>query len=553
MRKLVLSLAILAIMVPLLAQPKLTVVTDSSFYEPGSEVTVIVNGPPRAPVGLEVRGPKGELIALKQLALDARGNVKFTFLLDPHCAEGVYTVYVAVPGATASTTFEVVVRPTPIILLAPPGQAGVGERSEILCFVYPGLQVNLLVYARQAGGEWTLLGRYESNSSGWLVLPITPPSEGVYEVKVEFAGTPEYGPASATASFRAVRAPPQWKIDSPPQKWLGETLTINCTGYEYVVARTVAGDRRYKCGERVRLDTAGPIFLYPGKGDALGTPSVTMVKAKLNATVQAPPEVGVNEPFTLAAHLAPPAPAVRVSFVDARGTVLAEALSRMNGTAFARVSLGKVGDLIVRAIPHQTSVFEVGDCPPATIRVLGERVYVRVTILDAAGRRLYNSVVEIAGRRYEAPMGVAEVTVRAGEYDVKVHWRGLTVYSGRVRLEEHNVTLTVPLYDLRVKVVDFLGRPAAGELVELYNDTQRIAVGTTGDEGELTIIRLPPGVYTVRVGDTAKTVSVPQESEVRIVLSPSIWMLALAALIAAVALLAAIHSIYTRNKRKRKH
>jgi len=115
------------------------------------------------------------------------------------------------------------------------------------------------------------------------------------------------------------------------------------------------------------------------------------------------------------------------------------------------------------------------------------------------------------------------------------------------------VTLTVPLYDLRVKVVDFLGRPAAGELVELYNDTQRIAVGTTGDEGELTIIRVPPGIYTVRVGDTAKTVSVPQESEVRLVLPPSIWMLALAALIAAVVLLAAIHSIYTRNKRKRKH
>ncbi|MEM4430519.1 MAG: hypothetical protein QXM08_05085, partial [Thermofilaceae archaeon] len=71
--------------------------------------------------------------------------MKFTFLLDSHCAEGIFTVYVAVPGATASTTFEVVVSPTPIILLAPPGQAGVGERSEILCFVYPGLQVNLLV------------------------------------------------------------------------------------------------------------------------------------------------------------------------------------------------------------------------------------------------------------------------------------------------------------------------------------------------------------------------------------------------------------------------
>ncbi|MEM4455210.1 MAG: hypothetical protein QXT28_10900 [Thermofilaceae archaeon] len=159
---------------------------------------------------------------------------------------------------------------------------------------------------------------------------------------MEFTSAPEYGPASATASFRAVRAPPQWKIDSPPQKWLGETLTINCTGYEYVVARTVAGDRRYKCGEKVRLDTASPIFLYPGKGDALGTPSVTMVRAKLNATVQAPPEVSVNEPFTLAAHLTPPAPAVRVSFVDVHGTVLAEALSRTSGTAFARVSLGKV-------------------------------------------------------------------------------------------------------------------------------------------------------------------------------------------------------------------
>lgn len=554
MKWLVLSLLIFQVSaVLLLAQPRLTVSIDSSFYEPGGEVTVIVYGPPRASLGLEVRGPKGELIVLKQLTLDSKGVARFKFPLSPQCAEGVYTVYAAVPGALASVTFEVVVRPTPLILLAPPGQVTVGKQAEIFCFVYPGLQVKVAVYARQVGGEWTSLGVYEANTSGWLVVPFTPASEGVYEVKAEFAGTFEYGPASAIASFKAVKTAPQWSVAAPPLKQLGETLRIDCDVFDRIVARTVAGERAYRCGVEIVLDVPGPLFLYPAKGDALGAPTLTMVKAKLSTTVRAPEEVGVNEPFTIVALLTPPAPAVRVRFVDAQDTVLAETLSRMNGTALARVSLGKIGDYVIRAVPHPTSIFEAGDCPPATIRVLGERIYVRLAILDAAGRRLYNSVVEVAGERYDAPMGVAEVAVRAGEYDVKVRWRGLTVYAGRVRLEEHNVTLTVPLYDMKVKVVDFLDRPAAGELVELFNGTQRIAAGTTGDNGELTIIRLPPGIYTVKAGDTAKTVSVPQESEVRLVLPPPIWILALAALIAVVVLLAAIRSIQARNKRKRKH
>ncbi|MCS7104620.1 MAG: hypothetical protein NZ954_03540 [Thermofilaceae archaeon] len=510
-----------------LAQPRLTVATDSSFYEPGSKVTVRISGPPQAPLGLEVRGPKGELVVLRQLTLDARGVAIFAFTLDPQCREGIYTIYVATPGAAASTTFEVVTRPSPIILIAPPGQALIGKQVNVLCFIYPGLQVKVSAYSRQHGGDWMPLGEYESNSSGWLIIYLTPASEGTYELKVEFPGTHEYGPASAIARFKAVKTAPDWKVEAPPVKWLGETLTITCEGYDAVIARTIAGEKTFKCGAKVKLDTPGPWLFYPAKGDTMGTPSIMMVKAKLNTTVKAPTEVGVNEPFSLVASFTPPAPAVRVNFVDAEGTVLATTFSKVNGTAFARASIRKAGEYTVKAIPLPTSVFEMGESTPATIRVLGEKLHVQLVVLDAAGRRLYNSVVEVSGARFDAPMGVTDFTVRVGVYDVKVYWRGLLVYASRLTLEEHNVTIKVPLYDLKITVVDFLGRPAVGELVELYNNTERLAVGSAGENGQLTFIRVPVGAYTVKAGDASKTISVPEDSEVKLVLPPPSWLIIL--------------------------
>jgi len=60
-------------------------------------------------------------------------------------------------------------------------------------------------------------------------------------------------------------------------------------------------------------------------------------------------------------------------------------------------------------------------------------------------------------------------------------------------------------------VLDFLGRPAPGESVELYNATELLALALTDSEGKALFIRLPPGTYTVKAGEAQAQVAVPRE------------------------------------------
>jgi hypothetical protein len=245
----------------------------------------------------------------------------------------------------------------------------------------------------------------------------------------------------------------------------------------------------------------------------------------------------VGEPVQLKAQLSLPVQALKVRF-ESGGKVLGDAVSRSNGTALLKVAFAEVGEYEVAASVQPTSVFETEPGKPFTLRVVSERVYVRLMVVDAKGRKLYNAVVEVGGARLEAPMGVAETVVRKGVYDVNVLWRGITVYSGRVGLEGGNVTLTAQLYDLEVKVLDFLGRPAPGESVELYNGTELIALALTDDKGSALFVRLPPGSYIVKAGGAQAQVSVPMESSATLSLPPPSWLLPAIVILAAIALIA---------------
>jgi len=488
-------------------------------------------------VGLEVRGPAGELVTLKQLTLDARGVAHFQFELPPTCSEGVYTVYAATPGAFARATFLVLRRPAPAILLAPPGQAEVGEEVAILGFVYPGLPLEVSVYVKPPGGDWELAGRVAANASGWFAVAYRPMREGVHLVRAEYGGSEDYAPTGSTANFTAAPAPPpRWSVSTPRQAWLGESAEIECAGCDYVLARTVSGERVLKPGAAVALDEPGPWILYPAKGRALGSPAALLVRARVSASVEGPEEAGVGEPVQLRARLSLPVQALRVRF-ESGGRVLGEAVSRSDGTALLRAAFAEVGDYEVTASVQPTSVFEAEPGKALVLRVVGERAYVRLIVVDAKGRRLYNSVVEVGGARLEAPMGVAEAVVRVGVYDVRVLWRGIPVYAGKVKLEGGNVTLAAQLYDLEVRVFDFLGRPAPGESVELYNGTELLALALTDSEGRALFIRLPPGTYTVKAGEAQAQAAVPQDA-VNLRLPPPSWLLPAAALLAAIAVAA---------------
>ena len=521
-----------------LAQPRLAVSTDSPVYEPGSLVTVKVEGAPGAPVGLEVRGPAGELVALKQLTLDAKGAAYFQLELDPACSEGVYTVYAATPGAFAQAAFSVLRRPAPAILLAPPGQAEMGKEIAILGFVYPGLPLEVTVYVKPTGGGWELAGVAKANASGWFTVTYKPTREGVHLLKAVYNGSEEYAPTSSTANFTAARdPPPKWSVSAPQLAWLGETASFECAGCDYVLARTVAGERLLKPGAQVELNTPGPWILYPAKDGVFGSPAILLVRAKVSASVEGPAEAGVGEPVQLKARLSLPVQALRVKF-ESGSRVLGEAVSRSNGTALLKVAFAEVGEHEVAASVQPTSIFESEPGRKLALKIVGERVYVRLIVVDAKGRRLYNAVVEVGGERLEAPMGVAETVVRKGDYDIKVLWRSFLVYAGRVKLEGGNVTLTAQLYDLEVRVLDFLGRSASGESVELYNATELLALALTDSEGRALFTRLLPGTYTVRAGEAQAQVAVPQESGTTLYLPPPSWLVPVAVLLVAVALAA---------------
>ncbi len=530
------------------AAPILTVEPSSSLYEPGSLVILKITGPPGAVVGVEVRGPKGELVALKQVTINATGAAVVAFTLSPSAREGVYTVYAATPGTLVKTTFTVAMRAPVILLLAPPGQVRVGSEGVVHCFAYPGVKLRLAAYVRPPGGSWELLGEYETNSSGWAMFSVKPEVEGVYEVKVVYGGSRDYAPASAIASFRAVAAPPPgWRVNAPHVKWLNETLVVNCSGCDSMLARTIAGDYIYRCGEEITLNVPGPWVLYPAKGGALGSPTLVMVRARLTAKLLGPGEVGVGEPFTLRAVLTPPAPGIMVRFVEGERAV-GEAVSRANGTAWVKLTFNSPGDHAVRAVPESTSVFEASPSEPLTIRVLGERVYVRIIVVDAAGRRLYNSIVEVGGARLEAPMGVAEAALRVGDYDVAVYWRGIKVYSGRLRLEGGNVTVRAELYDLRVRVLDFTGGAVVGEPVELLNGSTPIARARTGEGGVAVFMRIPPGEYVVKCGGASAPVAVPEEAEVELRLPPPPWLPILAIVVVALVLILMALRIFGKKR-----
>ncbi|MEM1509349.1 MAG: hypothetical protein QW096_05785 [Thermofilaceae archaeon] len=480
---------------PTFTQPELVITLDRGIYELGNTVTATIIGPPNAELQLELRGPGGVLVAFRPVTLNSEGRAVLTFTLGLKWLTGTYMIHVFDTRAMASATFEVVERVAPLILLAPPGQVKAGRSTEVLCFIYPGLETEVSVYIRPLGDKWRLLGLYTSNETGWLVVSLPQLNEGVYEIRVMTHETSECDSASATTQFSVTGIQSQWRVEAPPVEQLGEAIFLVCQGCDAVVARTAIGDRLYPCGARVILDVPGPWFLYPASGGALGTPTIMLVKARLNVTLMGPSEVSINESFPLWAVLDPPAPAVKINFVDSRGTVIAETRSRKDGIALAVLRFNSLGEEKVRAIPEPTSIFEVDESKPLSIRVLREWVSVRLKVLDAKERLLPGSVVEVADASYKAWNGTALVRARAGFYDVRVFWRGVVVFSNRLMLGEGDLVINTQVYDLEVSVNSFLGIPVAGELVELFNGTQRVAAGVTDKGGRLTLYRVPAGAF----------------------------------------------------------
>lgn len=185
------------------AQAPLTIFTDSETYEQGDVVEITLQGPIGAEVVLEVKDPLGGVVDSRYMVLFPEKTVTLKLPLGEEAREGVYTVTASVLAYTVQTTFTVMRKPSPIIVLAPPGRCPVGEETVVIGFVYPGLSLPLEVHIKPPDGDWLPMGEVQSNASGWLTFSVKPESEGVYEVRVEYRGSPELAPAAAMANFTA--------------------------------------------------------------------------------------------------------------------------------------------------------------------------------------------------------------------------------------------------------------------------------------------------------------------------------------------------------------
>lgn len=99
-------LIMVAALLPVYASP-LTVSTDKGSYSPGETVTITIQGSPNTFYGVEVRGPGGQLIALKQVTAGSDGRATLSIGLASDSPTGTYTIVVSGGGETASKTFTV--------------------------------------------------------------------------------------------------------------------------------------------------------------------------------------------------------------------------------------------------------------------------------------------------------------------------------------------------------------------------------------------------------------------------------------------------------------
>jgi len=86
---------------------------------------------------------------------------------------------------------------------------------------------------------------------------------------------------------------------------------------------------------------------------------------------------------------------------------------------------------------------------------------------------------------------------KVGPYSVSVYWNETLVASaGNINLlNDTEVALTCEVYDLTVLFLDFFGQPLGGAVVEVSRDSSLLVKEATGSRGNLSLVRIPKGVY----------------------------------------------------------
>lgn len=100
---------------------------------------------------------------------------------------------------------------------------------------------------------------------------------------------------------------------------------------------------------------------------------------------------------------------------------------------------------------------------------------------------------------------------KVGPYSVSVYWNETLVASaGNVNLlSDMEVVLTCEVYDFTLFFFDSFGQPLGGAIVEVSNDSLVFLKDTAGSRGNLSLVRVPKGVYELDVNYNATVLGLP--------------------------------------------
>jgi len=79
------------------------------------------------------------------------------------------------------------------------------------------------------GGGWTSIGSDDTNSSGIAVVRYRFSSQGLYEIKAEYSGTPNYAPSSDTTTRMVSQTRTTIKLTAPPTSKVDQQITFSAT------------------------------------------------------------------------------------------------------------------------------------------------------------------------------------------------------------------------------------------------------------------------------------------------------------------------------------
>jgi len=457
-------------------------------------------------------------------------------------------------GATSNVvTLTVGKRTSSITLTVSPETVRIGEEVQIMGKLTPSMttQIKLTITAPDGSTQEIMV---TTSADGSFSYTFVPNKLGRWYVKAEWAGTAEWGPASAETSF-VVKAPTTLTISisqttvtvgstvvisgkiSPALEGISIMIKYRYPGGSWVTLTTVRTDSEGKFSYTYLATVAGVIefkAVWPGNEQYFGSESnivkltvVSFVKTTLHVYVT-PPQITLGEEVTISGYIEPAIEGIEITISYKLGAESWRTLTKVKTDSEGKFSFKwkpeETGTYVIMAVWAGTDIY-TGAIAVDTLVVFTPKYSLTVTAVDSHNTPLVGATVIIAGqvtleRTTDSSGTVAVGDLPAGKYTIEVIWHGVIVYSKSVTLSEStNIKALCDVYYVTIKVVRN-GKPVPNVKVKLALPDGTILEGTTGSDGTTVLKQVPKGTYIVLADSVGKIVAVSADTVETITLPP---------------------------------